>query len=207
MRLTIVMASALLLMSTALAQKAELYGDYSYMQFNPSISGVQSRAFNGGGAGFQYNFTSYFGVKGDFQGYGSTDWSVNVTAPIGTPGGIIPIGTYTTKANLFTYLFGPVVRIPRGKVTITGETLFGGSNTSIYSNLYNQAVGNVSYNPNQHPFTMAVGGGLDYNVSPRVALRLGEMDWILTRYTNPFTNTNNQNSFRYLGGIVFKFGE
>jgi hypothetical protein len=32
------------------------------------------------------------------------------------------------------------------------------------------------------------------------------MDWVLTRYTNPITNTNNQNSFRYLGGIVFMLG-
>jgi hypothetical protein len=32
------------------------------------------------------------------------------------------------------------------------------------------------------------------------------MDWILTRYTNPITDTNNQHSFRYQGGIVFMFG-
>ena len=58
----------------------------------------------------------------------------------------------------------------------------------------------------QHPFTMAFGGGVDFNVSRNVAFRLGEFDWILTRYTNPITDTNNQNNFRYLGGIVFKFG-
>ena len=39
-----------------------------------------------------------------------------------------------------------------------------------------------------------------------VALRLAQIDYLLTRYTNPFTNTNNQNNFRYVGGIVFKFG-
>jgi len=198
----------LLFASAAFAQRAELYGDYSYMQFNPTISGLQSRAYNGGGGGFQFNIGQYFGIKGDFQGYGSTDWTVNVTSPISTPNGIIPVGTYTTKANMFTYLFGPVVRVHAKKLNAFGEVLFGGSNTSAYANLYNQTIigGNASYNPNQHPYTMAVGGGVDLNLSPHVALRLGEMDWILTRYTNPFTDTNNQNSFRYLGGIVFKLG-
>jgi hypothetical protein len=208
MRVTLLSAAvSMLLMSTALAQRAEVFGDYSYMQFNPTLSGLQSRAFNGGGGGFQYNVLPYLGIKGEFQGYGSTEWTANVTSPISTPGGIIPIGTYTTRANMFTYLFGPVARVPMHKINVFGETLFGGSNSSGYANLYNQALAaNTSYNPNQHPFTMAVGGGLDFNLNHRVSFRLGEMDWMLTRYTNPFTNTNNQNSFRYVGGVVVKLG-
>jgi hypothetical protein len=55
----------------------------------------------------------------------------------------------------------------------------------------------------QHPFTMAFGGRLDVNVSKNVAIRPVEIDWLLTRYTNPFTDTNNQNSFRYTAEIVF----
>ena len=57
----------------------------------------------------------------------------------------------------------------------------------------------------QHPFSMAVGGGLDVNVSKNVAIRVAELDYFLTRYTNPITSTNNQNNFRYLGGVVFRF--
>ena len=56
------------------------------------------------------------------------------------------------------------------------------------------------------PLRWPVGGGLDLNAGKHFALRLGEMDYVLTRYTNPFTQTNNQNNFRYLGGVVFKFG-
>lgn len=196
---------ALFIAGTAFGQKAEVYGDYSYMQFNPTITGLQSRAYNGGGGGFQFNMGRAFGIKGDFQSYGSTEWTVNVTSPISTSAGIIPIGTYTTKANMFTYLFGPEVHVQTKKLRVFGEVLFGGTNTSGYANLTNQT-GSTASNPNQHPFAMAVGGGIDYNISDQVAIRLGEFDWILTRYTNPWTNTNNQNSFRYLGGIVFKFG-
>ena len=192
--------------STAFAQKLELFGDYSYMQFNPTINGLQSRAYNGGGGGAQFNLGKYFGIKGEFQGYGSTSWTVNVDSDIATPSGTIPAGTYTTKANLFTYLFGPVVRADAKKFTVYGESLFGGSNTSAYANLQSEALSGAA-NPNQHPFTMAVGGGVDWNVSKSVAIRLGQFDWVLTRYTNPFTYTNNQNSFRYLGGVVWKIGE
>jgi hypothetical protein len=210
-KIAVQVAATMLISALAFAQdapKLEIFGDYTYMQFNPSITGVQSRAFNGGGGGAQFNINNYFGIKGDFQGYGSTEWTVHVTSPIPTPGGIIPVGTYVTKANMFTYLFGPVVGVHAKKVNVYGEVLFGGSNTSGYTGIYSTAIPGISasYNPNQHPFTMAVGGGIDWNVNPKVAIRLGEFDWILTRYTNVFTNTNNQNSFRYLAGVVIKLG-
>ena len=53
---------------------------------------------------------------------------------------------------------------------------------------------------------MAFGGGVDVKISKNIALRPIEIDWILTRYTNPFTLTNNQNNFRYNAGIVFYLG-
>ncbi|HVP00291.1 MAG TPA: outer membrane beta-barrel protein [Bryobacteraceae bacterium] len=189
--------------------KFEATGDYSYMQFNPTITGLQSRAYNGGGGQGQFNFNRYFGIKGDFQGYGSSSWTYNVTSPIGTSAGIIPIGKYTTRANMFTYMFGPVVGVHASRFTVFSEVLFGGSHTSGYIDLENQVIaggGKLSKNPDQHPFTMAFGGGVDLNAGKHVAIRLGEMDYVLTRYTNPLTSTNNQNNFRYLGGVIFRFG-
>ena len=66
--------------------------------------------------------------------------------------------------------------------------------------------GTINNSGTQHPFTLALGGGLDWMVNKRFGFRLGEVDYLMTRYTNPLTNTNNQNNFRYLGGIVIKFG-
>jgi hypothetical protein len=203
------------LLATATAARAQsderfdLYGDYSYIQFNPSLTGMQSRAFNGGGGGVQYNFLHFLGIRADFQGYGSTSWSVNYAGPVVTPHGVIPAGTYSTGGNMFTYLFGPVVRVPLHRLTVYGDILFGQSNTNGYGNLAKEidsAGGTVQISGTQHPFTMDVGGGLDLNLNKNIALRLGEVDYMLTRYTNPIISTNNQNSFRYLGGIVFKFG-
>ena len=110
---------------------------------------------------------------------------------------------------MFTYLFGPVIQLPGKRVRPFGEVLFGGMQTELYSQLNSAVIANggkIDASKTQHPFTMAVGGGLDVNINKHVALRLAEMDWVLTRYTNPWTSTNNQNSFRYLAGVVVKFG-
>jgi hypothetical protein len=210
MKKLVLVSAAMMFTSALFAQKAEVFGDYTYMQYNPTITGLQSRALNGGGGGFQLNLGRYLGVKGDFQGYMSTEWTVNVASPISTNAGVIPAGTYKSNSTMFTYLFGPVIRVPAKRVTVFGELLFGGSNTNLYGQLSDAAINNgatINNSGTQHPFTMAFGGGLDVNVNKNFALRLGEMDYLLTRYTNPWTNTNNQNSFRYLGGVVFRFGE
>ncbi len=189
--------------------KWELTGDYSYLQYNPTVTGFQSRAFNGAGGQVQYNFHKGFGFKADLQGYGSTQWTVNVKSPIGTSAGIIPVGTYKSNANMFTYMFGPTFGVHTHHLNAFGEVLFGGSNTIGYADLYNAVIpngGKASGDGTQHPFTMAFGGGVDLNTGKHIAFRLGELDYVLTRYTNPFTSTNNQNNFRYLGGIVVKFG-
>ena len=212
-RIALTCAPLLLVTATAaMAQsdeKFDIYGDYSYIQFNPSLTGLQSRAFNGGGGGVQYNFLPFLGIRADLQGYGSTSWTLNYSAPVVTPHGTIPAGSYTSNANMFTYGFGPAVRFPLHRVTVFGDLLFGQSNTNGYGNLTKAIVaggGTIQASATQHPFTMMVGGGLDLNLNKTIALRLGEIDYMLTRYSNPIINTNNQNNFRYLGGIVFKFG-
>jgi len=187
----------------------EVFGQYSYLHFSPTLFGRSSISFNGGGGGAQLNFLKLFGIKGEFMGYGSTTFTRTVTSQIILPkGGVIPPGTYSGQGNMFTYLFGPVLRIPIPKVKPFGEVLFGGSNTNGYVNLSKSIIaagGTISKTPTQHPFTMAVGGGLDISVSHRIAIRPVQFDYVLSRYSNPLTSTNNQNSFRYLGGIVFKF--
>jgi hypothetical protein len=83
----------------------------------------------------------------------------------------------------------------------------GGSQSNAYVNLANaidQAGGTV-VTSSQHPFTMALGGGLDVDAGKHVGIRLAEFDYVLSRYSNPLTSTGNQNNFRYCGGIILKF--
>jgi hypothetical protein len=194
------------------ASKVDLYGEYSFLRFNPTLTGLQSRNFNGGGGGATFFFGKHFGIKGDLMGYASTTWTVTFPSPLViTPHGTtatVPAGKYSASGDMFTYQFGPVIRMPWHATTLFGETLFGGSNTNGYGNLekaINAGGGTLSVSGTQHPFSMSVGGGLDVNVSDHVAIRLAELDYFLTRYTNPFTSTNNQNNFRYLAGVVFRF--
>lgn len=196
-------------------QKVEIFGEFSYLRFNPTLSYLKNRSFNGGGGGVQYNITKYFGIKGEFIGYGST----NFTIPAGTynipnlsPNPIVISAPITTQGNMFTYQFGPVVRVPFSRVTAFGEVLFGGSNSNGYANQIKAICNNVTCTSaatnasgTQHPFTMTVGGGLDIKLSTHFSLRPIEIDYVLTRYTNPLTSTNNQNSFRYAAGAVFHF--
>ncbi len=214
-----IMAGILLLFGSAVyaqdTPKVEVFGEYSYLRFNPTLSYLKNRSFNGGGGGGQFNFNKYLGIKGEFMGYGST----NFTIPAGTysipklsPNPIVLGAPITTQGNMFTYLFGPVVRVPISKMTPFGELLFGGSNSNAYGNQVKAICNNftcttVATNATgtQHPFTMALGGGLDIKLSHGFSIRPIEIDYVLTRYTNPLTSTNNQNSFRYSAGVVFHF--
>lgn len=177
--------------------RAEVFLGYSYLRFSPTITGLSSRSFNGGGIGFQLNFLKILGIKADFMGYGTTTFSRTV-------GGV----TYHASANMYTYMAGPVIRIPIWRVMPFGEILFGASHTNGYVNLNNTIVAGgvvIPSTPTQNPFTMAVGGGVDVAISKHLAVRPGEFNYLLTRYTNPLTSTNNQNNFRYCGGLIFKF--
>jgi hypothetical protein len=210
---TIFLGLVLLFGTVSCAQVFEVYGEYSYLRFNPTLPGINNRSFSGGGGGATFYFARLLGIKGELMGYGSTSFTTTFGSPVTLANGAtIPAGTFTSQGNMFTYLFGPVVRIPIPKITplITPsvELLFGGSNTNGYANLIksvNAGGGIVSGTGTQHPFTMAFGGGLDISVSQRISIRPIEIDYLLTRYTNPLTSTNNQNNFRYLGGVVFKF--
>ena len=211
-RNTIMFAAILLSSTVAFAQeetqRVELFGEYSYLRFNPTLPHLNNRSFNGGGGGATFNINHYLGIKAELMGYGSTSFTTTVDAPIATPKGTVPAGTFNSQGNMFTYLFGPVVKVPLSRITPFGELLFGGSNSNGYANLSKAIIaggGTISATGTQHPFTMAFGGGLDVHINHNFSIRPIELDWVLTRYTNPLTNTNNQNSFRYTAGVVYRF--
>jgi hypothetical protein len=207
----VILFKMLLLFGTvASAQnRFELFGQYSYLHFDPTITGLDSRSFNGGGGGATLYFLKIFGIKADLMGYGSTTFTKTYNTAVVIPGsGTVPAGTYAAQGNMFTYLFGPVIRIPIPIVKPFGQALFGASHTDGYVNLtktINASGGTISRFPTQNPFTMAIGGGVDISVSKRISIRPAELDYVLSRYSNPLTSTGTQNNFRYVGGVVFKF--
>ena len=190
---------AILVYGTGLVaqDRFEVSAEYSYLRFSPTITGLSSRNFNGGGVGAQLNFLKILGIKAEVMGYGNTTFSRTVSGV-----------TYDATANMYTFLAGPVFRIPLWRVKPFGEVLLGASHTNGYVNLHNAIVaggGAISSTPTQNPFTLAAGGGLDVTISHHFAIRPGEFNYVLSRFSNPLTNTNNQNNFRYCAGLIFKF--
>jgi len=203
----IVFAISFLFSITAWAQefpKAEVGLDYSYARFAPNASGTQGHSLNGGGGSFVFNFNQYLGIKADFQGYGSTT-SNFFFAP--TPN--FPTGAQANvQGNLFTYLFGPQIKVRAHHIQPFVHLLFGGAHSNVYANAFKNiclvgtGVCSFSKAPSNNTFAMAFGGGVDIPIGHVVAIRPAEIDYLYTNFNNQF-NGSNQNNFRYSGGIVF----
>jgi opacity protein-like surface antigen len=171
--------------------KLDLFAGYSYIHHtfggNQSSSNNQSSSgnglnFNGGSGAVAFNFTPMFGVVGNFGAYHNRSFSSSPTT--------------------FTYLFGPQFTFrgnehvsPFFHVLLGGahqsESFSSGSNTSSSSNSSNA-------------FALAGGGGLDVHVSPHIAIRVAQVDYLLTKFQDD--QDNRQNNIRISAGIVFRWG-
>jgi len=213
MKKIIFLVAVLVVGRTAYAQenpRFEVSADYSYARWNPSQSTVLNlKSLNGGGGSVVYNFTGFLGVKADLQGYGTQ--SNTFVLPVGSP--LLPAGgTINGNGNLFTYTFGPVIKLRTPKAQPYFQTLFGGAHDNVYRNLFNRAgVLTTVRTPSNGAFAMVVGGGIDIPVSRHISIRPGEVDYLLTRFQaiqalpGSIASTPNQNSFRYMAGVNFTF--
>lgn len=190
------------------APKSELGFDYSFARYNPSAKYTKGHSLNGGGGRFTYNILQHFGIAGDFQGYNS-----NTSKFVIPPNTKFPNGASgSASGNLFTYLFGPVIKfyaVPH--INPFFDVLPGAAHSNLYGNAFKticQPVAGTctdSASPSGNGFAISTGGGLDVPINRRVDFRVGEFDYLYTRFTNEF-NTGGQNNFRYLGGLNVKMG-
>jgi hypothetical protein len=202
-----VLGIALLFGAKAFAQDKpttfEIGVDYSLSHFIPALPGSNAYNLNGGGGSVvYYTPIKWLGIKMDLQGYGSS--THNFLVPVGTPrlpgGGIL-----STQGNLFTYMFGPQIKM-RGKFEPFGEVLLGGAYTNVYGHLVT-ASGLAGASPNSNAFALTAGVGLDIHINRAISFRPVEVGYLNTRFSNPFSGgAVNQNSFRYVAGLTFNFG-
>ncbi len=188
--------------------RTELAVDYAYARYSPSASYSQGHSLNGGGGSATVNIDDYLGIKMDLQGFGSNLTSFNIppnpTFPTGLSGSV--------QGNLFTYLFGPQIKVRAHHFQPFAHLLFGGAHSNVYGNAFRTIcqpiVGGCSLTkaPAADAFAMEFGGGVDIPINKTISFRPAEVDYLLTRFSNPLSGTNNQNNFRYSVGLTFNFG-
>ncbi len=96
-------------------------------------------------------------------------------------------GAYKSGESFHTYTFGPVVSVRKGMIAPFGHALFGGAHAS--------AAG-----AGTSGMAMMFGGGVDVGRN-RMAFRLVQADWLITRFSG-FTEKNNA---RVSTGVLFRF--
>jgi opacity protein-like surface antigen len=160
--------------------KVDIFAGYSYVRENPGTAGASSFNLNGGSASIAYNANSWLSGVADFGGYHN--------------GNILKSGVGGT---LSTYLFGPRVSYRHfGRITPFGEVLFGVAHASA-------SIAGATASDNA--FAMTVGGGVDYKLTDRFAIRPVKVDYLMSRFSETGTGGNTQNNLRVSTGIVFRF--
>ena len=167
---------ALLLATTAVCQdypKAEVFGGYQFTRINPG-GGDNGENFNGWNAAVTGNVNRCLGVTADFSGAYKSIGGVSV--------------------KQYTFLFGPTLASHSSdKFTPFVHALFGGAHLS---------ASGEGESASDTVFAMALGGGVDIAATKAVAVRIGQFDYLRTRFSG-----TSQNDFRYSAGIVFRFGK
>ena len=148
--------------------------------------------------GYSYFHSSFAGTGLNFNG-GSGSIAGNITPNIGIVGdfGVYHNSTSGVSTNNFTFLFGPKFAY-RGNERVTPyfHVLLGGVHAS-------SSFGTISESSNA--FAMAIGGGLDAKVAPHIAIRVAQVDYLLTKLQDD--KDDRQNNVRVSAGIVFRWGK
>jgi len=166
---------------TAAAQdvpKIDLFAGYSFLHTSPGIS-VPSFNANGGVASAAFNFTNWGSLVLEVGGIHTSN-----------------INGADVDATAITYMAGPKISLfHRSKFTPFAQALFGFVNTNPGFNFTTL---------NHNDFAMSPGVGLDWNATRHLGIRLGQMDYLLTRIPTS-TNQVNWNNFRYSAGVILRF--
>lgn len=176
MRKFLILLPLLLVPMSSRAQdvpRFEIFGGYSNLLANANAS-TPNFDLNGVGVAAQENLNSWFGGVLDFSTH------------FGTENG--------QKTNIQTVSYGPVFTYRKAKIVVPfGHAMIG------------VARGGTNYlNISQPEERLAVlaGGGLDLKLMPNIALRLVQVDYIYTGFSN-----GRQDNLRFSAGFVFYLGK
>src|SRR5262249_20043126 len=173
----------------------EVFLGYSYVRMStdtvigPTTVNEHFEFIPGGVASLTGNINNWFGLTGEFGFYNLHD-----------------VGR--VEGKLYTFLAGPRFAFSHRRWTPYIQGLVGGARlTSSFP------TGFVSDAPffnskgndfHQNAFAAEGGFGLDWHATRHVSMRLGEIDYLFTRFTD--RHDDRQNNLKASAGIVFRFG-
>jgi opacity protein-like surface antigen len=159
----------------------DLKAGVGYAFTNSGMPSTGRLNLTGADAAVIADLSSFFGVTADFS---------YVRAPN-------VFGT--SHADVLSYLAGPMLYpVARGRMRVYVRGLFGGARvTGAIPNGVNPPITGFV-----NKFSWAVGGGVEYQISPSVTLRSGG-DYQHTYFFNPTETIQGQNDFRAVCSVVF----
>ena len=160
------------------SDKLDIFGGYSYTRFNPG-QGADAVSQNGWDTNATFRMTQNFGLSADLNGsYKNQNGAKN---------------------SIYTYMFGPEIKMPNDKGALFVHGLFGFAHDSVTADVLGTSI-SVSDNA----FATALGGGYDWRASDVISIRLCQFDYLMTRF-----GSQTQNNIRLTFGITFhpKFGK
>jgi hypothetical protein len=163
--------------------KYEFALTYDYVNFHPN---APFDAFNShGGAGeFAYNVSPWLGLVAEGGSYRFRRTDLIVPAQ--------------SRAELYSFLFGPRLNLRRDRFVPFAEVLVGGVSGG------RSLTGNAG---SDLAFGLAAGGGVDVVLWKNVAWRFAQLDYLLTNFSGPNLGPESrQNSFRAATGLVIRWG-
>jgi len=178
------------------ATRGMVFGGYSLLHNN-------SNNFNGWDGQGTFNFTRHFGVTADFSGNSRQLAGISF---LGFSAG--------TQQHLYEFLFGPTVTTYFGKSSVFGHALFGAAHSNLSAGITAPIIGGLSAPLDSgNAFAMAFGGGLDIGLTHNFAIRAAQIDFVRTNFNSVDALAsglssgigNSQNSFRFSGGVVWRF--
>jgi hypothetical protein len=149
--------------------------------------------------GVNYSWLHVNSANYDYQrtgngGSGYFEYNLNRTVGL-----VADFGGYAnTRINdrLLTYMFGPRFNWRHSRLTPYAQFLFGGA--YVWSG--------PSYNQTQNAFATAAGGGLDYRLTERIAIKPIQVEYVMTQIDSASGFGSHQNDIRYSAGVVLRLG-
>ena len=180
--------------------RLEAFGGYSYLHFDSGLSSTQavpisaasttSMGMNGWTIAGTYNVTNYFGATAEFSGqYVGDFFGVNAA-----------FANRPYRTHVYNFLFGPTLTYRKNaKITPFTHVLVGDSHGTITEG--------PAMSVTRDAFALAAGGGVDYKIGNKLAVRVAQFDYIHSSFN--FNSVmvglpTSQNHFRYSAGIVIK---